>query len=161
MRLRSPSSPHSISSLCEITIESNGAGSRRPDGANRQRSGVLIFEVGIVQFGSSCGAPLEVASQALDMQPLGPPHREPFDRLGLTAAKRPRPGRPQGICPVRRKGANSLSSGTAMANLPSKDPNQSPKMGLRQSTICNRCGAQIPIAEAHWRKSKVQAAAMS
>jgi len=62
---------------------------------------------------------------------------------------------------VRRKGANSLSSGTAMANLPSKDPNQSPKMGLRQSTICNRCGAQIPIAEAHWRKSKVQAAAMS
>jgi hypothetical protein len=48
-----------------------------------------------------------------------------------------------------------------MANLPSKDPNQSPKMGLRQSTICNRCGAQIPIAEAHWRKSKVQAAAMS
>jgi hypothetical protein len=40
-----------------------------------------------------------------------------------------------------------------MPDLPSKDPNQqSPKMGLRQSTICNRCGAQIPVAEAHWHK---------
>jgi len=144
VRLRSPSSPHSISSLCEITIESNGAGSRRPDGANRQRSGVLIFEVGIGQFGSSCGAPLEVASQALDMQPLGPPHREPFDRLGLTAAKRPRPGRPQGICPVRRKGANSLSLGDSNARFTFQRPESAitedgsaPKHNLQQMRRTN------------------------
>jgi hypothetical protein len=26
--------------------------------------------------------------------------------------------------------------------------------GIRKATICNRCGAQIPVDEAHWDKSR-------